>query len=394
MLLRTLLALSALAQPPRLVATADIAWDARDASRLETPIIPGVPHDLLGSFGSGICRLPQPDLYAAVSDRGPLDGATTYRCRFHILRITLGPAPADGSPARLRVELVDTRLLTDESLRPCIGFSQAYAPDDQTRSARLDPEAIAPTPDSTLLIADEYGPFIDEYSMLGTRLRRIVPPASFRITSPDGTPEFELPPHNASGRQPNRGFEGLAVAPDGQTAWAVPQSPLIQDGALDPENKRAGINIRVLEQGLASPDTRQLVYQLHSPKHGVSEALWVAHRKLLILERDGQSAHEATFRRVYLADFSAASDVSEVASLPATDLPAGVVPARTRPLIDLCDPVYGLAGASMPEKIEGLCHGPSLPDGTPTLLVTTDNDLRPGEPTRLFLFAYDPDTLR
>lgn len=394
MLLRTLIALSALAQPPRLVAAAEIAWDARDASRLETPILPGVPHDLLGSFGSGICRLPQPDLFAAVSDRGPLDGAATYRCRFHVLRITLGPTPADGSLARLRVEIVDTRLLADESLRPCIGFSQAYAPDDQTKSARLDPEAIAPLPDGSLLIADEYGPCIDVYSVLGTRLRRILPPAGFRVASPDGTPEFELPPHNTSGRQPNRGFEGLAVSPDGQTAWAVPQSPLIQDGALDPENRRVGINIRVLEQGLASPEARELVYPLHSPKHGVSEALWVAPRTLLILERDGQSAHEATFRRVYLADFAAASDVSGVPSLPATDLPAGVVPARKQLFLDLCDPAYGLAGAAMPEKIEGLCHGPGLPDGTPTLLVATDNDLRPGEPTRLWLFAYDPDALR
>ncbi|MCE7974664.1 MAG: esterase-like activity of phytase family protein [Leptolyngbya sp. PLA1] len=385
-----LIAICSVAQPPQLVATAEIAWDARDRSGLESPILPGVPHDLLGSFGSGICRLEEPNLFAAVADRGPLDGATTYRCRVHVLRITLAEPLAGGSPARLRVELVETRLLADEALRPCIGFSQAYAPDDQSRSARLDPEAVAATPAGTLLIADEYGPFIDEYSMLGARLRRILPPPAFRIASPDGAPEFELPPHNTSGRQPNRGFEALAVSPDGSTAWALPQSPLIQDNALDASNKRVGINVRVLEQDLKSPGTRERVYQLHSPKHGISEALWVAPAKLLVLERDGHAAHEATFRRVYLADFAGATDVSTIAALPSTDLPPGIVPAKTRLVLDLCDPAYGLAGAAMPEKIEGLCFGPDLSDGRPTLLVSTDNDLRPGEPTRLWLFACDP----
>jgi hypothetical protein len=44
----------------------------------------------------------------------------------------------------------------------------------------------------------------------------------------------------------------------------------------------------------------------------------------------------------------------------------------------------------MPEKIEGLSFGPALADGRRTLLVSTDNDLIPENPTLVWVFAQDP----
>ena len=57
--------------------------------------------------------------------------------------------------------------------------------------------------------------------------------------------------------------------------------------------------------------------------------------------------------------------------------------------LDLLDPVFGLAGASFPEKIEGLTFGPGLPDSHHLLIVTNDNDFMPTQPNRFLAFAID-----
>ena len=42
----------------------------------------------------------------------------------------------------------------------------------------------------------------------------------------------------------------------------------------------------------------------------------------------------------------------------------------------------------MPEKIEGLSHGPRLADGRQTLVVASDNDFQADVPTLIWVFAY------
>ena len=54
---------------------------------------------------------------------------------------------------------------------------------------------------------------------------------------------------------------------------------------------------------------------------------------------------------------------------------------------------FGLAGASFPEKLEGLAIGPDLADGRHLLLVTSDNDFAAGNPSRFFAFALDRSDL-
>ena len=47
----------------------------------------------------------------------------------------------------------------------------------------------------------------------------------------------------------------------------------------------------------------------------------------------------------------------------------------------------------MPEKIEGLTFGPTLPDGRRTLIVTIDNDLMADKPSWFWVFAVDAKDL-
>jgi hypothetical protein len=170
------------------------------------------------------------------------------------------------------------------------------------------------------------------------------------------------------------------------------QSPLIQDGALDSENKRVGRNIRMLEVTLAvggGGATQEMVYRLDGPSLGVNELLAVDDHEFLAIERDGKGGDEAKVKRIVKIDTVGASDVSAVDALPGGELPAGIVPVAKAAFADLLDAKFGLAGAAFPEKIEGLAFGPDLPDGRHVLLVTSDNDFRSDQPTYIYMFAVD-----
>ncbi|MFN7022278.1 MAG: esterase-like activity of phytase family protein [Phycisphaerales bacterium] len=363
------------------IGKASIPGNTADKSGLTDLVGDKVPHNRLGAFGSAIDYTGQGDLYLAVTDRGPGDGAAAYHPRLQTFRIAINP----GSERPVEVELVATTILTDPEGRPFSGFSGHL---DPSGPERLDPEGLRLSRSGTLFIAEEYGPFIDEFSRDGKRLRRLPVPETFTIAHPAADPRQEQPPRNTSGRMPNRGFEGLALGPDGRTIWTMVQSPLIQDGALGPDGKRAGRHCRILELNIDTGQSRQWIYTLDSPRHGVSEILCISDRELLVLERDGEGGKDARSRQIYKVDVSRATDVSGAKSLPSGALPANIRAGTKTLWLDLMDPRFGLAGAEMPEKIEGLCFGPTLPDGRRTLIITSDNDMKPDQPSWFWVFAF------
>ena len=64
-----------------------------------------------------------------------------------------------------------------------------------------------------------------------------------------------------------------------------------------------------------------------------------------------------------------------------------MTPVTKTTFLDLLDPDYELAGASFPEKIEGLAFGPDLSDGRRLLIVTADNDFVATALFRVYAFA-------
>jgi len=365
-----------------LVATGSIPAGARDLSGM-TGMVGGVPHDRLGSMGSAIAWTGEGWRFVMLADRGPIDGGAPYLTRLHVVELT-----PDFEKKSLAWRVERTVMLTDEAGAGLAGASEAFDPGDPLRSRRFDPEGVRVARDGTVYISDEYGPRVDTFGADGKRARRFGVPAAFRVVHESAIPEDELPPRNMNGRQPNRGFEGLALSPDGSTLWAILQSPLIQDGALSSKQKRVGVNIRVLTIDVSNGSMRQFVYPLENAKLGVSEMLAIDDRRMLVLERDGEMGDEARVKGVYIADFTDATDVSEVEALPSGALAGGCRGASKRLLINLLDPAFGLAGAAMPEKIEGLAFGPDLPDGRRTLVVTTDNDFKDGAPSWVWVFAF------
>ncbi len=172
------------------------------------------------------------------------------------------------------------------------------------------------------------------------------------------------------------------------------QAPLLQDTAVDKEGRRIGVNVRLATIEIATGQTHQYLYQLADAKQtGVNEILAVNNHEFLVLERDAKAAAKATGKVVFLIDLDGATDVSHVAALPPAAVPDGIQPVAKRLFLDLLDRQYGLAGARLPAKIEGLTFGPDLADGRHLLLVSSDNDFHVTEPSRLFAFAIDPAAL-
>lgn len=343
----------------------------------------------LGGLGSAIDYTGRGDRFIMLTDRGPGDGGTAFKCRVQVVEI---PIPrsigAGGGPATIEPRVVETRLLVAEDGSSLVGNSGAYSIGDPSASRRYDPEGLRVLSDGTMLIGEEYGPRVDLFDASGRRVRELVVPASFVIGAPDGIPENELPPRNLSGRQPNRGFEGVAVSRDESRAVVVLQSPLLQDHALDEGGERAGRNIRLLELPLKGEGkARQFVYHLESAGYGLNDALFLSDGSLLVIEREGKHGAGCRFKRVYRVDLSECTDVSEIEALPQNKLPAEIRAARKSLLIDFLDPEFRLAGDEFPEKIEGLSLGPVLDDGRATLVVTIDNDFKSTQPSEVWVFA-------
>lgn len=344
-----------------------------------------VPKAVFGGFGSDLAYTGHDNVFIAAPDRGPFDGLTDvpYLDRFHFLHIT-----TDLQTAQINTVLLDTRLLKNENGEPFVGSAGSF-------DLRFDPEGIRVGANGNFYVSDEYGPHIFEFDRQGNLVRRIAVPSKFAIVNPSADPSTELL-GNTSGRQANRGMEGLAISPDGTTLFGIMQSALIQDNGLTPgTTSRLGLNNRILKLDLATGVTHEYVYVLDAINRGqgVSEILAINDHEFLVLERDNRSFLAAepqapTRKKIYRIDLTGATDVSSVASLPAGALPADIKPATKTLFIDLLDVDFGLT-PTIAEKIEGLAWGPDLEDGRYLLYVISDNDLDPSLATQIYAFAID-----
>ena len=371
----------------KLVAKAIIPAKSTDLSGLTDMLAGGVEHNRLGALGSGIDFSGRNDRYVMLPDRGPADGATEYRCRFHVVEVVAGAGDSAS------IALAKTVLLSDEQGRPLVGSSAAFDTADPAGTTRFDPEAIRIARDGSVYISDEYGPQVCVFSPEGRLLRRFEVPARYGVAHPDAIPGNELPPANTTGREPNGGFEGLALTPDGFTLVTMTQHALLQDGTIhtkdDGTKEVRGANLRMLMLSVEGDPPREFVYQMASDSMGVNEILAVSPTHFLVLERDGKGGDKAAHKMLFLVNTEGATDVSGIASLAERELPAGVRPVTKTRFLDLLDPRFGLKGDDFPKKVEGLSFGPNLGDGQGTLIVTTDNDFDDEQPTHVWVFSFD-----
>jgi len=373
------------AAAPRQIELIDVVklpGDHPDRSGLDAELVPsGIPHNTFGGV-SGIDYDARSGAYWVASDRGPDDGAENWSCRIHRLHI-------DAQPGRSQITLQETVLLKDPLGLVFSGSSQALNHDGQSRR-RLDPEGIRLFHDG-IAVSDEYGPQLLRFDLAGNLKQAFQVPDFFKVNHPHQESDTEREA-NATGRQPNRGMEGLGRSADGQTLFGLMQSPLIQDSVPNPKGKRSGLLCRLIGFESSGQACCQYAYELDDPSYKLNEILAIDETRFLTIERDGKSGAKARCKKIMLIDISEATDIGNLPALPADHLPPNVQPVKKSLFIDLLDSRLELNRDEIPEKIEGLTWGPELEDGRRLLVVAVDNDFELDQPTVFYLFAVNMPT--
>jgi hypothetical protein len=381
--------------------------------------LPCIDQATFGGWGSGMTYTGHDNVFLAVPDRGPFDGRTDtpYLDRFHFLHIAIDSAAPVAS--KVKVTLLDTRFLKNERNQSFVGDAHAFA-NSNTNTLRLDPESVRVTPDGNFFISDEYGPYVFKFDRQGHLLQRINLPDKYLIANPSGDVDaangsLELyHANNTSGRQANRGMEGLAITPDGRTLVGLMQNALIQDHALnygphpdapppspapDPPNdacvepditdgvcapapSRVGFNSRIFTLDLVTLETHEYVYTIDATEsgRGQNEIIAVNGHEFLVLERDNRTkvptppngSQAPQEKRLYRIDLNedGITDVSGIVSLPqaggAALTAASIKPVTKTLFLDLLNPAYTIDGTTplsegVAEKIEAVAWGPDCP---------------------------------
>lgn len=305
-----------------------------------------------------------------LSDRGPGGGTLPYETRAQ--RFTLSVDAATGAVGGFQVQQT---VKFRDGATPLDGLAPHPT---GVLGAAFDPEGFVVHPvTGSLLVSDEYGPSLYEFDRDGALLRRFTTPADLVPRDlPSGLPNFAGDGGNEAGRRTNRGFEGLAVSPDGRFAYAVLQSAMLDEGG------GSGVFARIVKfDVLTGQAVGQYAYRMEtaSQGRGISALVALGNERFLVLERNnrgvGVGAELANAdKRVYQVDLAGATDVSGV-TLGATLLPPGVVAVQKgAQVLDLDANTLAALGGRSPEKWEGLAIGPRLADGRYLLLAGTDND--------------------
>ena len=130
------------------IGSLSIQGDATDLSADATLLENGEPRNRLGGF-SALDYSPQMNWLAALSDRGPDDGAVGYPCRVQMFELVIEPQATPVVTARN----VRTILLKDDKGRSFTGSSAALRSTAEF-GHRLDPEGMRFSETGTMFVSD------------------------------------------------------------------------------------------------------------------------------------------------------------------------------------------------------------------------------------------------
>lgn len=374
----------------------DVAGSATDLSTLGN-----APNLNRLSFGSDLFYNPGNQTYYGISDRGPGGGTIDWAPRIEAFKLDVGSGGAISN-----FNLSHTIEFKQKNGQVYSGLFPNLLPGGSNGNLgkSLDSEGIVRLKNGHFLVSDEYGPSIYETDQNGKFIRAFNQPANITPKA-NGTPDYVSGrPTITTGRQDNRGYEGLTVTGDGQTAYAILQDPLVNEGAQN--DGRRSRNTRIVAFNVATGEAiAQYIYRLENIDDingripgtvddfsatnqgrsiGASSITWIGGTKFLVIERDnrGQGAdllagagalQPVGTKRVYLIDVAGATDVSNISLAGGNGLPNNVTAVSKTLFLDV-QAAFTTAGLAIPEKIEGLTIGPRLADGGFALILATDND--------------------
>lgn len=300
------------------------------------------------------------NIYYAISD----DRSNRAPSRFYTLTIDLSSTSIDN------VEITNVTTLKQSN-------GEVYPPN------AIDGEGLAISPRGTLFLSSEgdvdrnIAPFIGEYDR-----------SSGKQIAPVPLPQRFLPDENKTkGIRNNLGFEPLAVggnalAPsDPFRLFTATESSLAQDGeiAIDQEAP-----IRLLHYVINPIGSPVLISEnIYPLTAGTPDLLANGLTELAILPQEGYLLSlERTFSffgagaKIYQVVIADATDTSSDLSLAGIDFK----PVQKQLLVDL-----STLGIEL-DNLEGMTVGPTLPDGSSSLLLISDDNFSQDQVTQIMLF--------
>ncbi|MFI0710269.1 esterase-like activity of phytase family protein [Streptomyces inhibens] len=387
---------SAQAGPPPAVVTGSARLPAIPLGEFSNELLPGsVGNDRgvkLGGIGSDLFPAGRAGEFWTVTDRGPngqikVDGSK--RRTFPVPGFD--PALVKIKVRGDRVTVLDARPITTRSGKAVTGLPNQQSRDEAPYSFDakqplsydpngLDTEGVVRAADGSFWLADEYGPSLVHVSASGRVLARHVP-QGLHLTGTD-YPVVESLPGLLQKRRTNRGFEGLALLPDGDLVAAV-QSPLSNPdtaagaGAppMSPGHEGESRTVRLLRFSPAKGAvTAEYAYRFDpvgevdpgeddTSELKISSVVAVGRNRLLVEERTDKAAR---LHRVELAQRwdILGSRWDDPATSPSLEQSGGRAPVLPKRLVVDLREVKGV-----PEKIEGIAVS-----GRRTLTLVNDND--------------------
>ena len=262
----------------------------------------------------------------------------------------------------------------------------------QLRAGRGVPERIATQSDLEAIVALPDGGFL--MGEEGHRIRdtgEAWQPAILRVSHDavvtgviEYPKEFQIATDGKTGLRENQGFESLAITPRGRIIAGLEQ-PLIQDGVVTFDRGAAGRLIEFERSGSTFKPARQWRYMI-SPtprienfddtcsdgENGLVELLALSETTLISMERACLVTKDGQFTANAVQLFAVELIGSE---------------ARKRLLLNFDNVVPRLSAAlTRLENFEGLSFGPMV-NGTPTLLIVSDDNFRKTQKTAFLLFG-------
>jgi hypothetical protein len=167
---------------------------------------------------------PQRGQWWGLSDRGPGGGALHYETRVQRFRLKIDKKTGEISGFKI----LKTVIFKDESGNPMDGI--APNPSSILDNA-FDPEGfVIGLQNRNFYVPDEYGPSLYEFNHKGVRVRAFVTPANLIPRNATNVTNYAGDTGNTAGKRTNRGFEGLAISPDGDYVYAMLQSAMLDEG--------------------------------------------------------------------------------------------------------------------------------------------------------------------
>ena len=230
------------------------------------------------------------DSYFVLSDNGfgARDNSSDYLLSIYHIRPDFRTATGGSGTIQVRnvIHLSDPR---------------AYLPypatrkDRQLTGADLDPESFRRASDGSLWIGEEFNPSLLHFSAEGVLL---APPFKLSGLNSAGNPS------DAPANLPrSRGFEGMAISPDGMWLYPMLEGPLENI----PEDLEAGLNIYTFNMAeelfvnidAGNPSFR---YKLDKDATAIGDFTMFSSTAGLVIERDSGERDKALLKKVYRVD--------------------------------------------------------------------------------------------